>query len=205
MKPRRRKWEKGKEKNESEERNSFLEIAGYLRQWESARYSKSSKSSTSRGCVSRGRAEAVGAVSALSWRGEAKEKQKGAARRKGAGFTGGRGWTARKWWQTKRTLRGEGRNEERGETRDTITSCTRRAWSHFQTLLHEALGPPFSSTSQRAEYVFLSTTSFCPSSLPLPLSLSLFLGANFVPQRREDAWKLKIYVYGFCRYFMIFM
>lgn len=116
----------------------------------------------------------MGAVSALSWRGEAKEKQKGAARRKGAGFavvgdeqreSGGR--------RRERYAVDEG-NEERRQIRDTITSCTRRAWSHFQTLLHEALEAPFSSISE-------------PRRVPFPLDDSPFsLAANFVPQRRES-------------------
>lgn len=77
-----KKEEEEKKKTEKQEKFSrtviTLENLSYLRQWESARYSKSSKSSTSRGCVvvvERRRWE----PSALPWRGEAKEEQKGAA------------------------------------------------------------------------------------------------------------------------------
>lgn len=70
--------EKKKRKEKFSRRMIIFENRSYLRQWESARYSKSSKSSTSRGCVvvvERRRWE----PSALPWRGEAKEEQKGAA------------------------------------------------------------------------------------------------------------------------------
>lgn len=132
------------EKKKAEKQEKFsrtvitLENLGYLRQWESARYSKSSKSSTSRGCVvvvERRRWE----PSALPWRGEAKEEQKGAAHGEKAYVVGdGRG---RRWWKTKRAVSEWWKDGERGESRDTITSCTRRARSHFQTLLHEAPAP----------------------------------------------------------------
>lgn len=106
----------------------------YLRHWESARYSKSS---TSRACgvvVERRRWES----SSPSWRG-AKEKQKGVGRRKGKSLPVV-GASDERWWQRwneRETCCLIG--DERDERRDTITSCTRRAPSHFQTLLHEAM------------------------------------------------------------------
>lgn len=64
-----------------------------------------------------------------------------------------------RWWQTKRNAFRAGNERKREESRDTITSCTRRAPSHFQTLLHEARSL-LSSTSGRIKYFFMSEASF---------------------------------------------
>lgn len=116
----------------------IFENRSYLRQWESARYSKSSKSSTSRGCVvvvERRRWE----PSALPWRGEAKEEQKGAAHGEKAYVVGderGEGGGRRgEWYRSGGRMEREGRAATQSRPARAVPGATfRRCYTRHRLL-----------------------------------------------------------------------
>jgi hypothetical protein len=75
-------------------------------------------------------------------------------------------WWRQRWKRRRKRL--PGRGDERDGKRDTITSCTRRASSHFPALLHEARSSRFDDLdlhqSRRDLVASLSDAKQLPSS-----------------------------------------